>query len=209
MWLQIADAQRERRVAALADVLRSLIAQKRRLGVFLRHGRLSVAREHALAEVFRIGCKPPLDQEMVIRAKHVQPLQRGIATPIRVFAADPRRKPVLGKNLIPQVPFAHKGRLIFRRQHLGKSRHLGAQRHIARGHAGSVRPQSSQHSGPRRAAHRLAHIGVFKDKAIGSQPVERRGLNLLVAIAAQRIHALLISEDVEYVGMSHKTPYPG
>ena len=140
MRLQIANAQRERRVAALTDVVCGLIAQKRRLGVFLRHGGLGVAREHALAEVFRIGCKPLLDQEVVIRAEHIQPLLLRIATPIRVFAADPRFKPVLGKNLIPQVPFTHKSRLVFRRQHLGKRRHLGAQRHIARGHASGMRP---------------------------------------------------------------------
>ena len=166
MRLQIADAQREGRVAALADVLCGLLAQKRRLGVFLRHGCLGVAREHALAEILRVGRKPLLDQEVVIRAEHIQPLRRGIATPVRVFAADPRFKSVLGENLIPQVPFAHKGRLIFRRQHLGKGRHLGAERHIARGHAGGVRPQTGQHGGPRRAAHRLAHIGIFKDKAV-------------------------------------------
>ena len=70
MGFQIADAQREWRVAALADVLGSLLAQKRRLGVFLRHGRLGVAREHALAEAFRVGREPLLNQEVVIRAEH-------------------------------------------------------------------------------------------------------------------------------------------
>ena len=54
--------------------------------------------------------------------------------------------------------------------------------------------------------HRLARVRVFKDKASGGQRVEGRGLDLGIAVAAQRIHALLIREDVKEVGGVHGRP---
>jgi hypothetical protein len=57
---------------------------------------------------------------------------------------------------------------------------------------------------PRAATDVLAHVGVIEDKSAIGEAIERRHLDLLVAVTSECIGPLLIGEDVQQVGLLHQ-----
>ena len=203
MWLQVADAKRKRLITPFPDELRCLISEEGGLRERFFQPRRHVTRKDLCAPVFHIRLKAVFHKELVIRAELKQTCRIRKRMPVRILATHPGVKAVLRENLIAQVPFAHVGAVVFVGKILGYGRHIGRQRYVAGGHPGGVGPQASQHGCPRRAAHRLAYVGVLEHKTLFGQPVEGRRLNLIIAVAPECVGALMVCENVEQVGSGH------
>ena len=128
------------------------------------------------------------EQELVIWSSRMVDLPRQFSQ------WKPFVESVLPRGLVPEVPLAIVGTVVFIINHFSDGFDRWIQHDVIFHHFRRLRVQTGEHSGSRWGANRLTDIRVFEHETTLCEQVQCRGLDMWRTVALHRVRSLLVRD---------------
>ncbi len=152
--------------------------------------------------LFGIGLVAVSEEEVVVAAARALVFVIAVVLRVAVLHGDPLFEPVLGEDLVAEVPLAHVGGAVVGvGDELVETRGLRAERDVVGDAAALVGPEAGHDGAARGRGDGLGDVGLVEHVALGGELVEVGGLDLPVPVDGHGVGALLVGPDEQEIGL--------